>query len=511
MVGQRFGFAFVQSLGGWDEATLLDAIKELIAAGLAVEESAEDFSFQHALTREAVYADLLARERRTLHRQVAELIERLHGDEPDALDDHLDLAYHYSEAALWDKALDYGLRAGQRALALYAPRTAVELLSRALSAAAQLDVSAPAQLRHARGQAHHQLGDFEAARNDLEHVVEVARAEGDELLAWRALLDLAVLWAGRDSQRAGSYVREALAAARRMDNRVSIADSLNRLGDWHANAQATDASLDCHRQALAIFEELGDARGVAETLNLLGLTSQQAADPLRAADYLDGAIALLRELDDRQRLVDAMVLRTALGGGYTLDRVAPSTASTLEPEAGLRLAREIGWRAGEAFAAWQLALWRGPRGEYDRHWSSPPCTPYRRGDRAPPVHGGRALRIERNPPGRTGARRARAHAEEALRLSHEISSPVWIDISAALLASIAVALRDLDTASSSLGQVLDSESHVRTIGQRLAAYARVELLLVQHMPRPPWRCSSSCAAHRASASRRGASSCAARR
>ena len=67
--------------------------------------------------------------------QVAELIERLHGDEPDALDDHLDLAYHYSEAALWDKALDYGLRAGQRALALYAPRTAVELLSRALSAA----------------------------------------------------------------------------------------------------------------------------------------------------------------------------------------------------------------------------------------------------------------------------------------------------------------------------------------------------------------------------------------
>ena len=40
-------------------------MKDLIAAQLVVEESAEIFAFRHALTREALYAHLLARERKS--------------------------------------------------------------------------------------------------------------------------------------------------------------------------------------------------------------------------------------------------------------------------------------------------------------------------------------------------------------------------------------------------------------------------------------------------------------
>ena len=36
---------------------------------------------------------------------------------------------------------------------------------------------------------------------DLAAVLDIARASGDELLAWRALLALALLWAGRDYAR----------------------------------------------------------------------------------------------------------------------------------------------------------------------------------------------------------------------------------------------------------------------------------------------------------------------
>ena len=163
MIGRRFGFTFLQNLCTSDEPTILESIKELLAAGLVIEESAETFAFRHALTREAVYAGLLARERQSLHRQVAELIELLHTDEPDALDDHLDLAYHYYEGAAWDKALDFGQRAGERALAL-TPRAAVEQLSRALDSAEHLGVMAPPEARYTRAQAYHTLGEFDAAR-----------------------------------------------------------------------------------------------------------------------------------------------------------------------------------------------------------------------------------------------------------------------------------------------------------------------------------------------------------
>jgi len=68
VAGRRFDFALLQALTKHDEDQLLTLIKELIAAQLVVEESEEQFAFRHALTRQAIYADLLVRERKAPHR-----------------------------------------------------------------------------------------------------------------------------------------------------------------------------------------------------------------------------------------------------------------------------------------------------------------------------------------------------------------------------------------------------------------------------------------------------------
>src|SRR5712692_374972 len=118
VAGRRFDFALLQQLAQYDEQQLLLLMKELIAAQLVVEESAEQFAFRHALTRQAIYADLLVRERKALHRTIADTIERLSISSPEA---HLaDLAYHFYKAGAWEQALEYGQRAGERAYRLYA-------------------------------------------------------------------------------------------------------------------------------------------------------------------------------------------------------------------------------------------------------------------------------------------------------------------------------------------------------------------------------------------------------
>src|SRR5438067_4236296 len=118
VAGRHFDFALLQELTHQDEAQLLPLIKELMAAQLVVEESAEQFAFRHALTRQAVSAQLLGRERNALHRTIAETFERLHAS---TLEAHLDdPATHFSEAVSWDQALEYGHRAGEQAQALYA-------------------------------------------------------------------------------------------------------------------------------------------------------------------------------------------------------------------------------------------------------------------------------------------------------------------------------------------------------------------------------------------------------
>src|SRR6185312_5591002 len=116
-----------------------DLLKELIAAQLVVEQSAERFAFRHALTRQAVYAELLEREQRTMHRAIAAAVETLYADD---LESHLsELAYHTCKAGEWARAREYAGRAGERALALYAPHAALEQFTQAIDAAHHLNVA----------------------------------------------------------------------------------------------------------------------------------------------------------------------------------------------------------------------------------------------------------------------------------------------------------------------------------------------------------------------------------
>src|SRR5712691_2402630 len=95
------------------------------------------------------WQQLLGRERRGLHRRIAETIEQLFARSPEPRLE--DLAYHFSEAGEWAKALEYAERAGARADALYAPASAVEQYARAIEAARRQAIPPPLRLHRARG------------------------------------------------------------------------------------------------------------------------------------------------------------------------------------------------------------------------------------------------------------------------------------------------------------------------------------------------------------------------
>jgi predicted ATPase len=109
IAGRRFDFDLLQSLTQHDERQLLALVKELIEAQLVVEESADRFAFRHALTREAIYAELLARERVALHREVAAALARQHASSLDSVVEAL--AYHSWESGDWAQAATYAARA----------------------------------------------------------------------------------------------------------------------------------------------------------------------------------------------------------------------------------------------------------------------------------------------------------------------------------------------------------------------------------------------------------------
>ena len=77
----------------------------------------EEYSFKHVLTQQAVYGTLLAGRKKQLHRQAAEAIEALY---PDNLAEHYDaLAHHYDRGDASEKAVEYLLKAGEKARLAY--------------------------------------------------------------------------------------------------------------------------------------------------------------------------------------------------------------------------------------------------------------------------------------------------------------------------------------------------------------------------------------------------------
>src|SRR5256714_3390297 len=493
VAGRHFDFALLQQLTQYDEHQLLLVMKELVSAQLVVEESADQFAFRHALTRQAIYSLLLARERRMLHRTIAETMEQ-QSPGPGTPDLHLeDLAYHFYQARDWQKAVDYAQRAGEKALGLHSHRAAIDYFAWAREAADHLSLPPSTQspglrpaLFRARGQAFETLGEFEQARHDYTQALDAARKMNNRVAEWQSAIDLGFLWAGRDYAQAETWFRQAFILSQALDDPVLHARSLNRIGNWHLNVEQPHEALRYHREALAIFQQLHDSRGIAETLDLLGMTSYLGGDLIGGTPYYQQAVALFDELGNREGLTSSLATLTMRASTYHTDALiaATSLAEVLpDAERAAKFARAIGQRSAESYALLQLGLCLGSQGEYTHALAV--CQQglhiaeeieHREWQTAAHVMLGGVYDALLAP------RQASDHFEQALVLAQETHSLFWTGMATGYLASVSILLHDYARAEALLHTALSPDTAIQTMAQRMLCCASVELALAQGHP-----------------------------
>lgn len=487
VAGRRFDFNLLQQVLQCDEPHLLALMKELIAAQLVVEEAEDRFAFRHALIREAVYAELLAREARSLHRSIAEALESLSASHKVGDGSLTDLAFHYSEAGNWPKALEYERRAGERGLSLYAPRVAGEHFTRALEAAQHLQLTPPAQISYARGQAYATLGDFDRARDDYERAASSARDAHDGLLEWQSTLALGFLWAARDYAQAGEWFRRAGALAEQLGDPNLRAHSLNRLGNWLVNTGHAEEGLRLHQEALHLFESLQDTHGMAETFDLLGTASALVGDQVQAVRQFGQAIALFRTLGDKQSLISSLISRASqslaqatITGYYAVRTRDECVQDVVE---ALSLARQIDSLSGQAFAENTLARTLVSFGEF-----GPALAHARDSLRIATAIGHRQWLVANCATTGTiyylllAPAQARATWESGLALARELGSTHWITLLSTYVALACLLQHELSSAQATLEAVMPREQPPRDYAQRHVAWAWGELALAQGAP-----------------------------
>ena len=116
VIGRRFDPELLASvLGDTEIDTRLIAMQAL---GLVhLDEKAADYSFKHALVRDALYQSLLKDVRTALHAKTADEIERRSGNRLIEVAELL--AYHYSQTTRVDKNFTYLSIAGKKSLGVY--------------------------------------------------------------------------------------------------------------------------------------------------------------------------------------------------------------------------------------------------------------------------------------------------------------------------------------------------------------------------------------------------------
>lgn len=487
VTGRRFDFDVLQRLMACDESHLIHLMKELIAAHIVIEESADQFAFRHVMIQQAIYGALLARERRTLHGAIANTLESLYTSPADREAHLADLSFHFHGACSWANALEYGQRAGEKVLALYAPRAAIEHTTYALDAAHHLHDAPPGKLYYMRGQAHATLGAFDRARKDYGQALDAATHAADVMLQWQSMTSLGFLWAERDYTQAGRWFRRASDLATRLADPTKQAHSLNRLGNWLGNTGRIEEGLQAHQDALTIFETHHDTQGMAETLDLLSTLHGMRGERITAVEELGQAIALFRSLGDTQGLISSLAMRAlqSMPGANETTFWPQRTRDECVEDASesLRLARQIHALAGQSFAEIVLAHVLTAYGEFG--------AALRHAQTAQRI----AMEIEHQQwqvstwygLGRLyllllAPDQAITALTSGFALARQLGSTFWTATLSASLARAYLLLHDLASAQAALTVVAPREQRPRTIAEREVALVWAELALRQREP-----------------------------
>jgi tetratricopeptide (TPR) repeat protein len=371
VIGRQFSLPLLEAVSPKPGAELEAALAKLVATGIVFPEGGgteQRFSFKHALLRDAAYESLLMARRREWHERTARVLEE--GFPEAAANEPELLAHHFGEAGLNEKACEYRMRAGDRALSRSAYNEAIANFSAGLKAAEAL-LPSPEAMRHqldlllklgvARGIVHGMQSA--AAEEAYRRAAEIAENLGDGNAAYRAKWGL---WLNANLGRRTALARDRAQELVRLAQRSGDGDLL--LEAYHCRwstaifrgevaSAIADGSRGIESYDLARHRHLGIAFGghdpgvCAHVCSSLAL--QMAGDRERSKDLQVRGLALAETLDHPNTIAHALY-NIAMGHQMARDHEATAYCA----QRALTLAEKFGLQAWRASSLLLLA-WAG--------------------------------------------------------------------------------------------------------------------------------------------------------
>ncbi|MCX6841021.1 MAG: tetratricopeptide repeat protein, partial [candidate division WOR-3 bacterium] len=257
-----FALEFLRAVLGQDEKVLFNAIAKLKSLGLLrsfAGDGEASFILSSKILEAAVTERLSVGERRENHRRVALALELLYPEKQDKL--IFDLAHHYTQAGIKDRAYSYSMRAGARAREYQLSGQALGCFETALALSAQ--AASPkerVELIETVGELREATGKYPEAIDIYMQGMSVIVADGelskDKAVLARFLRKLGLVHQKqRHNEEALSFFNQALLMQPDRGT-PSCINILNDLGWSYCSAGSFDKAEGLLTQALQLVEKL---------------------------------------------------------------------------------------------------------------------------------------------------------------------------------------------------------------------------------------------------------------
>lgn len=292
--------------------------------------------FAHDKLREGILSGLPEAESGTLHRRIAEAIERVY---PGDSNQYSVLAFHWGLAGDSAKSTHYGMMAGQQALEISAYKEAVAFFERVLADAGSDDLR-KALLKRQLASAYWGLSRYADAGQLYEESLGLFRAanSGDGMAeCLKGLGDVA----RRKGDYAGAkaYFAQTLDLCRAANNAIATGLALVRMGVIERILGNYEVARNYYLDGLRIFETAGEHVRMATIQSGLGLLASDEGRFDEAQGYMEASLEIARKVHNPNGT--ALVLTGLAWVSYLQGDHEAARAYTIE---SLALSREVGDR-----------------------------------------------------------------------------------------------------------------------------------------------------------------------
>lgn len=336
VLGQAFGFDDLLAMSGRSEPDIEGALQEAARAGLIRENTGDAYSFDHALTQQSLYGELTTRRKRRLHLAAGEAIESLPARKRAGR--AAEVAWHFLEADVPERALPWSLASGDDAIAVFAYRDAEMHFRTAGEIARELEeTAAEAESLWKLGDALVQLARYDEAIATFEAAESLYATLHDAEGEMRVVSRIGRVHSERMTRQVGIARLVPVLARAPATASPALIELQIELARLYFLEDVLDEALPLAERATATARELGDDRLLAQAqVRRASILTQL----LRSDEALDG---FLEAIDLAESTGDLYTLHIALnniGIVYTMQgRMAEVDAAA---ERQLEVARMVG-------------------------------------------------------------------------------------------------------------------------------------------------------------------------